>query len=106
MNSTTKTCRNCHTVHTVENCGVESSIDTHECAGCGADLCECCDQFTCTGCDETFCHSHLVKYNGEQACPMCAHFWAQEDKSKLERLFIERMEWRLTQTPAAMRRAS
>ena len=82
-------------MHTVENCGVETAIDTQECAGCGADLCDCCDQFVCVGCDETFCLEHRVVYNGEEACPMCAHFWAEESQRKLKEIFVERMEARL-----------
>jgi DNA-directed RNA polymerase subunit RPC12/RpoP len=64
--------------------------ETWECAGCGADLDENSEQFKCTGCDEQFCAGHLIKYDKEDACPMCAHWWADADRRKLIALYEER----------------
>lgn len=73
---------------------------TIDCSGCGAELADDADQFTCTGCDEVFCFKHLIRYDGEDACPACALFWAQSAKDKLARSLAENVELRMNRRAA------
>lgn len=106
MKTATAKCPTCRTAQEVEFNGADTCVETKECAGCGADLCEACDSFVCTGCDETFCAAHRVQYDKEICCPICAAWWAEDAKKKLHELFIERMEWRMSQKPATARRVA
>jgi hypothetical protein len=49
-----------------------------ECSACGKEA-----DFECTGCNEAFCAAHRVMYDGEEACPDCALFWAQDAVKKM-----------------------
>ena len=66
-----------------------------ECNGCGCDIHEYDDAFTCTGCNEVFCTTHRVMYDGEEACPEYALFWSQEAVKKLRLELARRVDARL-----------
>jgi hypothetical protein len=64
------------------------------CNGCGRDLGED-EGFKCTGCQEVFCESHKIAYDGEEACPECALFWSQEAVKKLRLELAKNVDARL-----------
>ena len=67
-----------------------------ECTACGKEA-----DFECTGCNEAFCAAHRVMFDGEEACPDCALFWAQDAVKKMHKAIAKAVENRLT--PAARR---
>ena len=100
LHKTTVNCPHCDCEYRLER---GDEIRTKDCAGCGRELCEECDQFKCDACDERFCVEHRIQWEGDWICVDCALFWAQEMKGKLRRLLEERMEERMTRGIAAMR---
>ena len=53
------------------------AIPVKQCPTCAALLCPCCPTFSCDGCNQTFCTSHLVtvpdgKYKPLLCCAQCA----------------------------------
>lgn len=66
-----------------------------ECSACGETESAKLEMFECTGCDEIFCVSHRIMFDGEEACPDCALFWAEDGKKKMHRAMETAMERRL-----------
>ena len=88
-------------VWSAHNCDVHGNHAVEDvrpaCSGCGASEGEI---FECAGCDEWFCVSHRVMYDGEEACPDCALFWAEDGKKKMSRAMATAMERRLDRRAA------
>ena len=82
----------------------DAEIETTICHACGEELSDDAgEQFRCDGCDEMFCGEHHILYDGEQACPDCALFWAKVEVRKMRDLTEERVEARLAPADAAMK---
>jgi hypothetical protein len=61
-----------------------------ECSACGKEA-----DFECTGCNEPFCNAHRIAYDGEEACPDCALFWAQDAVKKMHMAIAKAVYTRL-----------
>jgi hypothetical protein len=106
MITTTAQCPTCKTSQKVEFEGQYTSMPLGECAGCATALCDNCDYFKCTGCDEVYCEDHIIRFDGEQCCPSCAMFWADEAKRKLDRQMVADVILAINRADRGMRRAS
>lgn len=65
----TTACKNCNATHTVER-DEDGAPDllTEKCGDCSVELCIDCPSFKCSGCDRTYCLSHLTQVEDSYPC--------------------------------------